>query len=313
MQEGREFASMGPTSRVPRVRHEGKDPVGRSMEYHRPGSLSHACDLLRTLGPDAVPLAGGTDVMVDLRRRTLEPRHLVSLSGLEELREITCQDGSLRIGALVTPAQLSASEQVSLSRPELLDAVGVFGTPQVRHRATVGGNLCTAASCGDLAPLLLALGARVVVVNPDGVQELSLEAFFGDHRETILEPGHLLAEVILPERVPGEGAAYQAFGLRATNFITVASVASFLRSEGGRCTAARLALGAVAPTPMLVPAVEDGLVGGSLGDDDLAEIGAVAGRAATPISDIRGSAEHRRELVERLCVRALGIARERAQ
>jgi len=250
--------------------------------------------------------------MVDLRRRTKRPSHLVSLAALEELREITHENGELRIGALVTPAQLSTSEQVSLARPELLDAVGVFGTPQVRNRATVGGNLCTAASCGDLAPLLMALGARVVVANPEGRRELSLEAFFGDHRETVLKPGHLLSEVIVSERVPGDGAAYQAFGLRATNFITVVGVAAYLKWEGGRCAAARVALGAVAPTPMLVPAIEDGLVGGSLGDHDLAKIGLAAGKAAEPISDIRGSAEHRRELVERLCVRALKVARERA-
>jgi len=287
--------------------------VGRSVEYHRPVSVSDACDLLRTLGPDALPLAGGTDVMVDLRRRTKRPRHLVSLAELEELRGITHRNGDLRIGALVTPAQLLASEQVALARPELLDAVGVFGTPQVRYRATVGGNLCTAASCGDLAPLLMAFGARVVVATPEGPREFSLEAFFGHHRETILEPGHLLVEVIVSDRAPGEGAAYQAFGLRATNFITVASVAAFLKWEAGRCTAARLALGAVAPTPMLVPAIEEGLVGGNLEDDALAKMGVVAGKAADPISDIRGSAEHRRELVEKLCIRALRVARERAQ
>jgi len=251
--------------------------------------------------------------LVDLRRGTKRPHHLVSLAELGELREITHGDGELRIGALVTPAQLMASEQVALARPELLDAVGVFGTPQVRHRATVGGNLCTAASCGDLAPLLLALGARVMVANTEGLLELSLEAFFGNHRETILEPGHILVEVVVSDRAPGEGAAYRAFGLRATNFITVAGVAAYLRSEGGRCTAARLALGAVAPTPMLVPAIEKGLVGGSLEDDDLAKMGAVARKAAKPLSDIRGSAEHRREVVESLCIRALRAARERAQ
>lgn len=290
-----------------------KVSVGGSLEYHRPGSLSEACHLLQTLGSAALPLAGGTDVLVDLRRGTKKPRHLVSLADVKELREISRRDGELRIGALVTPAQLDTSEGVRSARPELQDVVGVFGTPQVRHRATVGGNLCTAASCGDLAPLLLALGARVVVASPDGLQVLSLEAFFGNHRETILQPGHLLTEVILSERAPGEGASYQAFGLRATNFITVAGVAAYLRVEGGRCTAARLALGAVASTPMLVPAIEGFLVGGSLGDDDLANMGAVAGKAADPISDIRGSAEHRRELVEKLCVRALKVARERME
>ena len=251
--------------------------------------------------------------MVDLRRGSKQPRHLVSLANLHELRGIGVDGGELRIGALVTPAQLQASEQARSARPELLDAVGVFGTPQVRHRATVGGSLCTAASCGDLAPLLMALGARVVVEGPEERRAFLLEEFFGDHRRTVLEPGHILSEVIVSTRGLGEGAAYKAFGLRATNFITVAGAAAYLRLEGGQCTDARLALGAVAPTPVLVPAAEQWLVGSSLSDGDLASVGLAAGKAATPISDLRGSAEHRRELVVKLSVRALQVARERAR
>lgn len=251
--------------------------------------------------------------MVDLRRGSKQPCHLVSLRDLHELREIGVDGGELRIGALVTPARLEASEQVRSARPELLDAVGVFGTPQVRNRATVGGSLCTAASCGDLAPLLMALGARVVVEGPEERRVFSLEEFFDDHRKTVLEPGHILSEVIVPTRAPGEGAAYKAFGLRATNFITVAGAAAYLRLEGGQCTDARLALGAVAPTPVLVPAAEQWLAGSSLSDGDLANVGFAAGEAAAPISDLRGSAEHRRELVVKLSVRALRAARERAR
>jgi len=288
------------------------DAVHAPFEYHRPSSLSEACGLLGELGPEAIPLAGGTDVMVDMRRGSKRPRHLVSLTDLQELRGIGVRGGELRIGALVTPAQIEASQEVKLARPELLDAVGVFGTPQVRHRATVGGSLCTAASCGDLAPLFMALGARVVEEGPEERRVFSLEEFFGDHRRTILEPGHILSEGIVSTGTPGEGAAYEAFGLRATNFITVAGVAAFLRVEGGQCTDARLALGAVAPTPVLVPAAEVGLVGSSLSDGDLASVGLAAGRGAAPISDVRGSAEHRRELVVHLCVKALRVARERA-
>ena len=251
--------------------------------------------------------------MVDLRRGTKKPQHLVSLSDLEELRGIALEEGFLRLGALVTPAQLQDSKEVGLARPELLDAVGVFGTPQVRRRATVGGNLCTAASCADLAPLLLALGARVRLATPEGSKELKLRDFFGDHRSTTLEPGHILVEVTVAEKSPGEGAAYEAFGLRATNSITVAGAAAYVRMEGGRCSEARLALGAVAPTPVLVRAAGDALVGGTLGDDEIVGVGLAAAEAATPISDVRGSAEHRRELVERLSIRALRVARERAR
>jgi carbon-monoxide dehydrogenase medium subunit len=251
--------------------------------------------------------------VVDLRRGTIQPRHVVSLGGLDELRDIRIQDGELRLGALVTPSQLERSGLVHSHRAELLDAVGVFGTPQVRHRATIGGNLCTAASCGDLAPLLLALGGRVEVATPEGSKQVPLDEFFGYHRRTVLEPGHLLSEVAVPVRAAGEGAAYEAFGLRAANFITVAGVAAYLRMTEGRCTEARVALGAVAPTPVLVPRAAARLLEGAADEEDVRQVAAVAAVEAAPIADIRGSAEHRRELVEELCLRALRKARERAR
>ena len=287
--------------------------MGHSVEYHRPGSLSEACDLLRALAPDALPLAGGTDIVVDLRRGSRRPRHLVSLCDLAELRQISLRDGHLRIGALVTPAQLSQSDEVASARPELLDAVGVFGTPQVRNRATIGGNLCTAASCADFSPLLLALEAQIVVVGPEGERVMGLSSFFGDHRKALLEAGEILAEIVLPEKKPSEGAAYQAFGLRASNFITVAGVAAYIRTDEKRCLEARLALGAVAPTPFLVATAGETLVGTELDDDVLVAAGRAAADAAAPISDIRGSAGHRSELVMALSEKALRTARERAR
>ncbi len=284
-----------------------------SFEYHRPASLSEACELLSRLGPQALPLAGGTDILVDLRRGARDPQHLVSLADLKELQQIVLEDGELRIGALVTPARLEASGAVGSARPELLDTVEGFGTPQVRHRATVGGNLCSAASCGDLAPLLVVLGARAVVAGPKERREFPLEALFRDHRRTVLEPGQILVEVVVPARGSGEGAAYRAFGLRAAVFITVAGVAAFLRLEDGLCRAARIALGAVAPTPVRVPAAEGRLVGGPLDEAAIGEAARAAREAAAPISDVRGSAEHRRELVEAMCARALRAAEERAR
>jgi carbon-monoxide dehydrogenase medium subunit len=295
---------------LPRV---GEDAMHARFEYHRPSTVAEACVLLKELGPGALPLAGGTDVLVDLRRGSKEPRHLVSLADLGELRELGENGGELRIGALVTPHQLEHAEAVTAHRPELLDAVGVFGTPQVRHRATVGGSLCTAASCGDLAPLLMALGARVVLASPQGRTEVSLETFFQDHRQQVLEEGQLLAEVVLPVRGVGDGAAYHAFGLRKANFITVAAVAAFLRMEDGVCAEARITLGAVAPTPIPTPEAAALLLGRPLTGELIAEVAARVREAALPISDLRGSAEYRRELVAALCQRALGTAEGRTR
>jgi carbon-monoxide dehydrogenase medium subunit len=283
------------------------------VEYHRPGSVIEACRLLQDLHPDGLLLAGGTDVMVDLRRGTKTPSHLISLADLQELRGVRLEEETLTIGALVTPAQLEASAEVQAARPELLDAVGVFGTPQVRNRATVGGNLCTAASCADFAPLLLALSARIIIAAPEGNREVLGDEFFGNHRKTILAGGHVLAEILVPVRKPGEGAAYEAFGLRATNFISVASAAARLRFEGAVCSEASLALGAVAPTPVLVGGARDLLVGSRAEEEDLAAAAVAAAEASAPISDIRGSAVHRRELVEELSLRVLRKARGRAR
>jgi carbon-monoxide dehydrogenase medium subunit len=243
----------------------------------------------------------------------MHPRYLVSLADLKELQDIALQSGELRVGALVTPAQMETSEALRTARPELLDAVEVFGTPQVRNRATIGGNLCSAASCGDLAPLLVALGARAILAGPEKRREVPLEKFFSDHRRTVLEPGRILVEIVVPAKNSGEGAAYRAFGLRAANFITVAAVAACLRFEEGLCRRARIALGAVAPTPLLVPGVEERLVGRPLDEAAIKAAALAARQAAVPISDVRGSAEHRRELVEALCMQALRAAEERAR
>jgi carbon-monoxide dehydrogenase medium subunit len=251
--------------------------------------------------------------MVDLRRGAKAPTHLVSLADVKELRGIRLDGNTLRIGALVTPAQLESSVEIQKARPELLDAVEVFGTPQVRNRATVGGNLCTAASCADFAPLLLALSARIVVAAPEGTREMPVERFFGDHRKTILATGHILAEILVPAREPAEGAAYEAFGLRATNFISVASAAARLRFDGKLVSEASLALGAVAPTPLLVGDAGELLVGSRAGQDDLSAAATAAAKASEPITDIRGSKEHRRELVEELSRRVLRKALERAE
>jgi CO/xanthine dehydrogenase FAD-binding subunit len=248
-----------------------------------------------------------------MRRGSRNPRHLVSLGGLQELNHLVVESGELRVGALVTPARLEASDQVRSARPELLDAVEIFGTPQVRHRATVGGSLCTAASCGDLAPLLLALDSRVVTTTAEGPRTRPMAAFFEDHRSISLNPGELLLEVAVPVRTAGEAGAYRAFGLRAANFVTVAGVAAWVRLEKGRCAGARIALGAVAPTPVRAPRAEGRLLGCPLDDADLEAAGGLARDESAPISDMRATEEHRRELVQTLCQRALQAAKERAE
>lgn len=281
--------------------------------YHRPASLEEACSLLAELGPEALALAGGTDIVPDIRRGAKRPQHLVSLRDLSELRGIRIEGEEIRIGALSTVAEIRAADPLEVVRPELLEAIEVFASPQIRSRATIGGNLCTAASCSDLVPLLMAVGSRVQVVGPDGERDISLEDFFEDVRVTALGPGEIVVDVVVPVRKSGEGACYETFGLRAAAFITVAGVAAAVKVDGETCRSARVVLSAVAPTPVLVPKAGEILIESSLEDAALAAAGRAAREAARPISDIRGSAEHRRELVEVLTVRALHIAGDRAR
>lgn len=256
------------------------------MEYHRPDTLAQARELLESLD-EALPLAGGTDVVVDLKAGLKSPRHVVSLHAIPELHGVVEKNGALVIGALTTPAELAASKVVRNVRPELGECVKVFGGPQVRNRATVGGNLCTAASCADLPPMLLALNATVTI---HGERELPLAEFFVDNKRTVLRRGEIVTHVTVPARREGEGAAYEAFGRRGGSFITAAGVAAVV-CKG----TARLGLGAVAPTPLLVEA-------------PLEEAPRKARAAVAPITDIRGTAEHRAELVEVLARRAIGRA-----
>jgi carbon-monoxide dehydrogenase medium subunit len=159
----------------------------------------------------------------------------------------------------------------------------------------------------------MALGGRVGLWGPTGYRELSLRDFFGDHRSSGLAAGEILVEVVVPAGVRGEGAAYRTFGLRAENFITVAGVAACIRLEDGVCREARIALGAVAPTPVLAPEAEARMVDQAIDETTIREAALAARAAAVPISDVRGSADHRRELVEALCRRSLHAALRRAR
>lgn len=285
----------------------------RVPTYHRPSSLEEACSLLAELGPEALALAGGTDVVPDIRRGAKRPEHLVSLRDLDELHGIRIDDGQVRIGALVTAAEIGDADVLQSARPELPEVVDVFASPQIRNRATIGGNLCTAAACSDLVPLLMAVGARLVVVGPGGSREIAVEEFFEDVRLTVLSAGEIVVAVVVPARQAGEGAHYETFGMRAAAFITVAGVAAAVHLDGDTCSRARVVLSAVAPTPMLVPAAGAALVGGGLDDEAIERAAAAARQASLPISDIRGSAEHRRELVEVLTRRAVHAAAAKAR
>jgi CO/xanthine dehydrogenase FAD-binding subunit len=283
-----------------------------SFEYHRPDSLDALLELLERT-PDAALLAGGTDLLVDLRRGAKRVDRVISLRDVHELRGIREEGDAVAIGATTPLAEVAEDPAVARWLPDVAEAVRSIGGPQVRSTATLGGNLCTAASCADSAVPLLARGARVVLRSRRGERELPLEDFFTGPRRTALGPGEVLASVHVPKGAEGTtSGAFFKFGLREGSAISVASVAACVEVADGRIRRGRVALGAVAPTPMIACRASELLENAPIAEETLRKVAEKAAREARPIDDLRGSAEYRRELVRVLTRRALVKALERA-
>jgi CO/xanthine dehydrogenase FAD-binding subunit len=287
-----------------------------AVEYHEADSLEAAAELLGRYAPDARLLAGGTDVLVDLKtaRAGAGAGHLISIGGIPGLRGVTEAEAGLVIGALTTLSELDRAPVVAERYPVLKDATSRMAAPQIRNAATVGGNLAGAVPCADLPPVLLVCDAAVVLWSPRGERTVSITDLLVGPRRTSLEPDEVLQRVLVPAPAPGFGAAYARFALRDGNAIAVAAVGASLRlDEAGVVTEARVSLGAVAPTPRLIAPPARPLVGRRPSEDAIADAAAVAMQAAQPISDVRGSAEYRRTLVGVLAGRAIDGARRRAR
>ncbi len=285
------------------------------IELLEPRTLDEAARLLAEHGAGARVLAGGTDLLVDLRSGRAHAERLISLHRVPEGREIRYDnDGTLRIGALTTVAQLAACDVLRGPHAVLREAACQMASPQVRNLATVGGNLASAVPCADLPPVLLVLGASVEIFSPGGRRAVALDAFFLGPRQTALRAGEILETICVPPPPQRCGASYARFGLREGNAIPVVAVAAALALDPtGRIAEARIALGAVAPVPKLVPQAAAKLAGTTGDDTGISQAAAIARDAAEPISDVRGSADFRRELTQTLCVRALRQALARAK
>jgi carbon-monoxide dehydrogenase medium subunit len=276
------------------------------FEYRQATSLVQATTLLAE-NSEARALAGGTDLLVDLRERRQTPRMLVDVSALGDLRGVAAADGGLRIGGGTTVGELLAAPLVAERAPALGQAARAFADYLTRNKATLGGNLANASPGADLVVPLLALDARVVLAGPGGERTLALDAFLVGPRRTALGPGELVRAVEIP-RAGGRQFFYK-LGLKRGGAIAVVSVATRLVLDGGgRCTAAAIALGAVAPRPFRAIAAEAGLVGEPLTAQFVAAAADAAAAASAPITDVRGGEEYRRAMVRALVARGLGQA-----
>jgi len=289
----------------------------RPFGYHAPATLDEAIALLHELGEAGRPIAGGTDIVVQLTEghtRFPYPDMVVSLQHISSLKgiEFSEKDG-LRIGAGTTMADIAASDVIRQRYSALAEGAGVVGSLQTMNMGTIGGNVCNAAPSADTAPALLAFEAEAVIVGSDGRRSVPLSGFFRGPGLTVLQPGEILAELRLSAPPAGTGSAYVRHTPRKQMDIAVVGVGVALTLSGDTVKRARIALGAVAPTPVRAPKAEAVLDGQPATAEAFAKAAQAAKDDCSPISDVRGSAEFRRHLIGVLTERMLTLAATRAR
>jgi CO/xanthine dehydrogenase FAD-binding subunit len=283
------------------------------FKYQAPDSLPEALKILETPGPAGKILAGGTDLILQMKQGIFRPVSVVDVKQIPELNRLDWDlPGGLRLGAAVPLSRLLAFPALPKAFSILLQACSLIGSWQIKNRGTIGGNLCNAAPSADSAPPLLCLGARVVLASHKATRTMALEDFFLAPGKTALNEDELLVEIEVPNPPTPSAGSYLRHTTREEMDISVAGVASFLTisPENGRLLSARIALGAVAPTPLRASGAESILVGKMVTPKMIEQAAEQAAEEAKPISDLRGSSDYRRELVRVLTRRTLRSACE---
>jgi CO/xanthine dehydrogenase FAD-binding subunit len=283
----------------------------RRFDLALPNSVDDCLKILAERGGEAKLVAGGTDLLPQMKNGVLKPALVVDLSGIARVRQVQNGNG-LRIGAAVTARELETSLAVLGAYRSVAESAALVGSLQVRNLATVGGNLCNAAPSADMAPPLVALDAQAVIAGPGGERRVPMGDFFTGVRQTVLAPNELLVELIVPPPGAHSGGQYLRHTPRRELDIAVVGVAAQLTMSDGRCTKARIALASVAPTPVRAIAAERALEGHAVTPEAIERAATLAIEAAKPISDQRGSAEFRKHLVRVLTRRTLTTALQRA-
>jgi len=281
------------------------------FQYHAPTSLAEALHLLATLN-EAKPFTGGTDLVPLLREAACRPSNLVDLNRVTELNYIREDSGYICIGATATHAQVAASP-IAAKAPALVDAVSWIGSPQVRNRATIAGNLCNASPAADSAPPLLVHEAEVTIRSLKETKIIPLNELFAGPKLNCLEPEELVTEIRFRAPPGGSGSSFKRIGRRKAFTLSVVSAAAYVEMKGDKIKTARLAFGSVAETPIRTPEAEEMLRGKALTAKLLDRAAESVKAAVAPITDIRGTAEYRRDMCGVLMRRTLAEAAERAR
>ena len=284
------------------------------MRYEAPTSVDEAVSLLAGASGNARVLAGGTDLLVQLRAGMVAPELVVDIKRIEAMRTISEEaDGSFRIGAAVAGAELSENAAIQAAWPGVVEAMDLIGSTQIQGRASPGGNLCNASPAADCVPALIAADAVCTVIGPGGSREVAVLDIPTGPGSTSLSDGEIVVDFRLPARPARSGDAYLRMIPRTEMDIAVAGAGvSLTMAEDGTCAAARVAIAAVAPTVLLVADAGAALVGSTLDEAALEAMAAAVRAACSPIDDKRGTIEYRTKVAGVLAKRAAGIARERA-
>ena len=284
------------------------------MRYEAPETVEEAVRLLAGGGPRGRVLAGGTDLLVQLRAGMLAPELIVDVKRITATREIRERDGMLVIGAAVSGAELAEHAGAKSAWPGVVESAELIGSTQIQSRASLAGNLCNASPAADTVPALVAAAAMCRIAGPGGTRRVPVEAVCTGPGQLSLGDGEFVLAFELPPRSPRAADAYLRFIPRTEMDIAVVGAGVNLEfDESGRCVAARIALGAVAPTALLVEEAGAALVGTRCEEADLATMADAARAACRPIDDKRGTAEYRTKVAGVLATRAAGIAAGRAR
>lgn len=285
-----------------------------TFEYIRAYSTDEALRLLIAHGSEARLLAGGTDLLLAVRDGRARPKYVIDLNHVAELTGIEPTETGLRIGAMTSMRALGVSPQLAGGYRVLAEAARTVASVQIRNLATVGGNICNASPSADTAPALMVLGAEAEIVGPQGSERLPLEQFFQGPGQTALAANQMLVALHLPRPAEKSGAVYIKHSLRRAMdlaFVGVACLLSAANGQNGRIETARIALGAVAPTPIRARRAEELIRSrGQLDEETIAEAAKLAADTATPIDDVRATAWYRKRMVEVETGRALRRAGE---
>lgn len=277
-----------------------------TFDLLRPQTLAEALALLAEHAPDVMPLAGGTNVIVELRDGHVCPKLLMDVSKLRELRGIRRENGHIVIGGGTTIAELLTHPLIAEHGAPLRQAAARLGNPLVRNRATVAGNLVNASPAADTAPPLIALGAEVELTRQAGTRRMPLDEFMIGVNRTLIQPDELVTAIRWPVPPVHSAAGFYKIGLRKADACSVINAAAMVTwDENGRCRQARIALGAAAPHPIRAREAEAALIGQPLTADVMAEAARLAAQATRPIDDIRGTAAYRRRMAEVMVRRLL--------